>query len=346
MLEIVDITRAFENKPVLRGIDLHVQRGEILCLLGPSGCGKTTLLRIIAGLERADTGEVVYDGQSLRDVPVHQRDFGLMFQDFALFPHMNVAENVAFGLKMRRAADIHKRVQEVIEMVGLSGFERRDVTGLSGGEKQRVALARSLASRPRLLMLDEPLGSLDAALRARLVLELRQIIQSIGLTTVYVTHDQQEAFAIADRIAIMNTGLIEQVDSPQKLYWQPAKVFVAMFLGLNNVVPVLDFADGQALTALGPFRADGPSDALLLHPRGISLTDQGPLHGKIGERVFQGDVYQLTLVHASGIALRLYTPADSPSVPAVGQIVHITVQPGRVRALNNQNLAIKQTRPS
>ena len=202
MLDIINVTRAFDGQAVLRGINLPVDQGEIVCLLGPSGCGKTTMLRIVAGLEHADGGDVRINGNSIMATPVHQRDFGLMFQDFALFPHMNVAENVGFGLRMRPVADDQQRVDEVIRLVGLAGFEQRDVGELSGGERQRVALARSLAPRPRLLMLDEPLGSLDAALRTRLVVELRQIIKQIGLTAIYVTHDQEEAFAIADRIAI------------------------------------------------------------------------------------------------------------------------------------------------
>jgi ABC-type Fe3+/spermidine/putrescine transport system ATPase subunit len=212
MLEVRDVELAFGDLPVLRGVSLEAAEGEIVCLLGPSGCGKTTLLRVIAGLEVPERGDVIFDGRSVRDVPVHRRGFGLMFQDFALFPHLDVARNAAFGLRMMGipAAERQRRVQEVLSLVGLAGFERRDVAKLSGGEKQRVALARSLAPNPRLLMLDEPLGSLDAALRERLVIEIREIIKQVGRAALYVTHDQHEAFAIADRIIIMNEGRFEQ----------------------------------------------------------------------------------------------------------------------------------------
>ncbi|MBZ0301243.1 MAG: ABC transporter ATP-binding protein [Anaerolineae bacterium] len=328
MLELRGITRAFDEQPVLRGIDIQVERGEILCLLGPSGCGKTTLLRIIAGLEQPDQGDVVYDGTSIRAVPVHQRDFGLMFQDFALFPHMNVAQNVGFGLKMQRLTRNEARVREVIGLVGLSGFERRDVGQLSGGEKQRVALARSLAPNPRLLMLDEPLGSLDAALRARLVVELRHIIKQVGLTAMYVTHDHQEAFAIADRVAIMNAGQIEQVGTPETVYQRPQTTFCAAFLGLNNVVPVEAYREGQAQTPLGSFPVESRPDALLLHPLGLERAD-GDSNGipvTIVECVFQGDAYRLTLAHESGLALTMRLRANH-KVPHEGDTLLIHIDP-------------------
>lgn len=333
MLELKHITRAFDAKSVLRGVDLRVEQGEIVCLLGPSGCGKTTLLRIIAGLDHPDAGDVVYEDQSILDIPVHERDFGFMFQDFALFPHMRVAENAGFGLKMHGLPDAQSRIQEVIRLVGLEGFERREVGQLSGGEKQRVALARSLAPNPRLLMLDEPLGSLDAALRTRLVVELRHIIKSVDLTTIYVTHDQQEAFAIADRIALMNAGKIEQVDTPEAIYRRPATVFCANFLGLNNIVSVKRYGDGIAHTALGQFSLPQPADAILLHPLGIRLADDGPINGRIEERTFQGDTYRLLLRHASDVAITLQTPANASQIPVEGETARIMIEPDYVLPL-------------
>ncbi|PJF23356.1 MAG: spermidine/putrescine ABC transporter ATP-binding protein [Phototrophicales bacterium] len=302
MLELHAITRQFDGVFVLQGVNLTIMPGEILCLLGASGCGKTTLLRIIAGLESCNSGDIWLDGVSVKLTPPHQRGVGLMFQDFALFPHMNVLDNVAFGLKMQRVprAEREARAREILAVVGLSGFEKRDVSQLSGGEKQRVALARSLAPNPRLLMLDEPLGSLDAALRERLVVELRDIIQRLGLTAIYVTHDQQEAFAIADRVAVMNVGKIEQVANPQELYQQPKTVFVAQFLGMNNIVPASWVARYLNHRVQTPF--------VLLHPDHIKLG--GDLTGEVVERVFLGGAYRLKVRVADDVMLTLR--ADKP----------------------------------
>ncbi len=232
------ITRTYGGTTALRGVDLAVAPGAVVCLLGPSGCGKTTLLRILAGLEQPDSGSVYVAGQNMAGVPVHQRGFGLMFQDYALFPHRNVAENIAFGLKMQHTdrATIASRVTEMLELVGLRGYAQRRVYDLSGGERQRVALARSLAPRPRLLMLDEPLGALDRALRERLMDDLRDILRGVGVTSVYVTHDQSEAFAIADQLVLMRSGQIEQHGPPEAVYRQPASAFAARFFGIPNII--------------------------------------------------------------------------------------------------------------
>ncbi len=336
MLLLEDIHHAYQSQPVLHGINLQVAEGEIACLLGPSGCGKTTLLRIVAGLEDQYEGRVLLNGEDLRARPAHQRGLGLMFQNFALFPHMNVAENVAFGLRMKHmpAAAIREQVRLTLDRVGLRGYADRDVVQLSGGERQRVALARSLAPQPRLLMLDEPLGSLDAALRNRLVSELRDIIKSVGLTAVYVTHDQQEAYAIADRIAIMNVGHVEQVGRPVELYRQPASPFVARFLGLHNVLPIITDEGGRCITVLDGVHVPSPVDAVLLHPDGIRLSSQdgGTVRAVVSECVFQGSAYRIIarVVAAPDVTLLLRVPALNNSPPAVGHMVWLDVDAAQV----------------
>ncbi len=314
MLQAQNIIKTFNHVPVLKRVSLDIAAGEIICLLGPSGCGKTTLLRIIAGLETAESGAVLLNGENITRLPVHQRDFGLMFQDFALFPHMSVEKNVAFGLEMQRKSppEIQKRVDEVLELVGLAHFKKRPVTELSGGEQQRVALARSLAPNPRVLMLDEPLGSLDAALRERLAVDLREILKATHVTAIYVTHDQQEAFAIADRIAVMNAGRIEQIAPPEPLYLCPQTVFVARFLGLENILPVdsLTAINGGhvAHTILGDFPVERPTPFILLHPAYAELMSEnteGAIPVMLVKKVFQGSQYELTLSHESGILLTI-----------------------------------------
>ncbi len=332
MLSINGLRHQYGDSEVLHGLSLDVAQGEILSLLGPSGCGKTTLLRIVAGLERLQSGALTLDGESLTGVPVHQRHLGLMFQDFALFPHMSVAENVAFGLRMQGIAQPEReaRVAEVLSLVGLDDYAARDVAQLSGGERQRVALARSLAPKPRLLMLDEPLGSLDAALRDHLVTELRAIIQQAGLTALYVTHDQAEAFAIADRVAVMNAGHIEALDTPQRLYQYPRTAFTARFLNLDNVVPVVSQQDTAVRTPLGRFtlanRPDSRVKSVLLHPDGLHLvpeTEPG-IPGQVVASVFGGDHYRLRVHVAGGMTLSLKRPAAQTPVE-VGQAVRLRV---------------------
>ncbi|MFP4323550.1 MAG: ABC transporter ATP-binding protein [Anaerolineales bacterium] len=341
MLALQAIHVAFDATDVLRGISLDVPEGEILCLLGPSGCGKTSLLRIIAGLQAPDEGRVHLAGQVITHQPTHQRKLGFQFQDFALFPHMSVADNVAFGLRRQGwpRAQRQARVGEVLDLVGLGHMGARSIAGLSGGEQQRVALARSLAPRPRLLMLDEPLGSLDAALRDRLAVELREIIKAAGLTALYVTHDQQEAFAIADRVAVMNAGNFEQIASPRELYLQPRTVFVARFLSLHNILSVKHYADGAAHTALGIFPLAEEAPYLLLHPAAMA-PGEGPddaltLSGEVTQCIFRGHYDQITLQHASGTNLLFYKPANSEIdlQPGVECAVHI--RPDGIRPLGD-----------
>jgi ABC-type Fe3+/spermidine/putrescine transport system ATPase subunit len=332
MLDIQNVEVAFDQLRVLRGVSLSIDQGEIVCLLGPSGCGKTTLLRVIAGLETPRAGDVKLDGASILHTPIHQRGFGLMFQDFALFPHLDVLGNVEFGLKMTAIppAQRQTRAREVLELVGLARFEKRDIAQLSGGEQQRVALARSLAPNPRLLMLDEPLGSLDALLREHLVVELREIIKQVGLTALYVTHDQHEAFAIADRIVLMNAGKIEQMGRPEVVYRNPASPFVARFLGLNNVFPILSRNNAVVHTAVGDFSITTEADAVLLHPDGVRLGKEEngyTISGKISACTFMGDAYSLEIETGSGSLLRFKVPSSDIHALVVGDTITVSIQP-------------------
>lgn len=335
MLELRHITRSFDDLPAVDDISLEVGRGELVCLLGPSGCGKTTLLHIIAGLDDRFKGQVLFEGENIKDVAIHHRDFGLMFQDFALFPHMTVAENILFGLKMGKM-DLSKREErlgDVLRLVGLLGYEARDVTQLSGGEKQRVALARSLAPRPRLLMLDEPLGSLDAVLRKRLVIELREIIKRVGLTSIYVTHDQEEAFAIADRVVIMNTGRIEQIGSPETVYWHPRSAFVAQFLGLENIVPVQERTSSHVITPVGEFLCEYDVDHVLIHPAGLHVSEceeNGTIQAIVKERIFNGESYILRVHTEYDVNLRLRVSSFQDTPPNIDDHVQLVILPSAV----------------
>ena len=326
-LELNHITKTYERAPLLHDISLTVEHSEIVCLLGPSGSGKTTLLRIIAGLEQADSGDVFFDGENLRGVPVHQRGFGMMFQDLALFPHKNVFDNVAFGLRMKNTPrnEIRSRVAETLDLVGLGGFTVRNVNNLSGGEQQRVALARSLAPRPRLLMLDEPLGALDRILREQLIADVRAILKRVGMTAVYVTHDQDEAFTIADRIAIVQEGRIAQIGLPEEIYRAPANAFVARFLGLANLFEGQS-RDGKIETELGIFEDANRAEekrVVLIRAEHIKINDTGDgLDARVEECIFHAGQFRIRVITDSGA--RLVCIADHAY--AIGARVKIKIE--------------------
>jgi ABC-type Fe3+/spermidine/putrescine transport system ATPase subunit len=341
MLTITNISKSFISTPALTNISFDVASGEIVALLGPSGCGKSTLLSIVAGLQTADAGDVLWDGRSLRNTPSHRRGFGLMFQDYALFPHLNVFENVAFGLKMLKLpkGEIQIQVEEALNRVGLPAAAKRSVHTLSGGEQQRVALARSLAPRPRLLMLDEPLGSLDRNLREHLTGELRSILHTMKQTALYVTHDLEEAFTLADRIVLMNAGQVEQIGTPQELYRQPATPFAAHFLGLTNLLEGQVSAE-KVSTPLGHFPAPGQPDgrvSVLLRPDAANLRD-GPacVRGKVVEQRFLGSHVQVIL-EVNGIPLAFDL---SGIIPPSGEMIVIHFDPAEsIQILKNAELS-------
>jgi len=357
LLQVFHVHKSFDGAPLLRDVSFDVAHNEIVCLLGPSGCGKTTLLNIIAGLEQSDSGQVLVEGEDISSVPVHRRGFGLMFQDLALFPHKNVRDNVAFGLRMAGLdlQAIDARVSEVLELVGLAGFEQRDVNQLSGGEQQRVALARSLAPRPRLLMLDEPLSSLDRTLRERLMNELRDILTRVGQTAIYVTHDQQEAFALADRVVILsprqggNAGRVAQIGTPQEVYRRPADAFVARFLGLTNLVAGhKSDVEGRASEVAGRQRIETALGALtlaestcheaevlvLIRPDAATLTGtENLVDGILVERSFRGEHTRMVVcVHET----RLEFEIDSTvSLPPLGAAIRLWLRPDAIMCLPN-----------
>ncbi len=307
MLQLKDISYQYEKTPLLENLNLHLADHEILCLLGKSGSGKSTLLRIIAGLEKPDHGDIFWNGVSILNVPPFKRNFGLMFQDYALFPHLTVFENIAFGLEMNKvnSEKIPPIVEKLLKQVGMESFANRKVTELSGGEQQRVALARALAPQPHLLMLDEPLGALDHTLRVSLLAELRRILGENGIPSVYVTHDQDEAFSIADRIALLHDGVIVQTDTPENIFLRPKSVWVARFLGLNNLLPATGVTDSQILLKLNdrtiyltiPLEyplVEGQKIWILFRDEKLQLTNDADfsIKGIIKESIFKGSNYE------------------------------------------------------
>lgn len=336
-LQVQSISKSFGEIKAVDQVSFEVQDAEVVALLGPSGCGKSTLLNLIAGLEQPSDGSIYWKHSSLNDVPVHQRNFGLMFQDFALFPHYNVFDNIAFGLKIAKQpkTQIHKRVKEVLELVGLPGFEKRDVNTLSGGESQRIALARALAPHPSLLMLDEPLGSLDRNLRERLVFDLRSILEKSRQTALYVTHDQEEAFVIADRVIIMDAGQVAQIGTPQEIYRRPACRFVANFLGLGNQVKgtvSVSVGNTRVITSIGEFPLDTWSGkeevTVLLRPDTVHLGQAGKykLTGLVEDVTFRGSASKVSLAIA-GHHFTFNFPSNT-DLPVKGESVVISFNPG------------------
>ncbi|MEV6125811.1 ABC transporter ATP-binding protein [Streptomyces violaceusniger] len=340
LLRLDEVTVRFGRRDALDAVDLEVAEHETVCVLGPSGSGKSTMLRVVAGLQRADDGRVWLAGQDQNGVPTHRRGVGLMFQDHQLFPQRDVGGNVAFGLRMRKVgrAEADRRVAELLELVGLPGAQRRPVDSLSGGEQQRVALARALAPRPKLLMLDEPLGQLDRGLRERLVMELRELFARLGTTVLAVTHDQGEAFALADRVVVMDNGRIAQTGTPLEVWQRPATEFVARFLGFDNVVEAT--VDGEvADTRWGklpvpPGSRPGPT-RLLVRPAGVRLTDPDEgLACTVETRTFRGDHVALILRPADLAAPPLQASCALRDAPEAGARVGAAFDPADVVLLD------------
>jgi len=335
-VRLENLQRRYAGVTALDGLSLTMAAGELVALLGPSGCGKTTALRLVAGLEQADSGRVVVGGEDVTGQPTNKRDVGMVFQAYSLFPHLTAWQNVAFGLQMRKvdARQRRQRAGEMLELVGLSGFADRFAHQLSGGQQQRVALARALAIQPKVLLLDEPLSALDAKVRARLRDEIRRVQLEVGITTLFVTHDQEEALAIADRVGVMHSGRIEQLGPPTTIYSRPATPFVAEFVGLTNRLPgVVRGGEvdvrGTRLPLVQPDAADGPAIALV-RPEAVTVASGGetaaaPLVGTVIATAFLGATSRVTIDLGDITVLAQLPTSEATALPA-GTRVRIAIR--------------------
>ena len=339
LIRLRDLCMAFDDEPVLDHLNLYINDKEFLTLLGPSGCGKTTTLRIIGGFTTPTSGDVLFDGVRINDVPPYQRQINTVFQKYALFPHLNVFENVAFGLRMQKRPDpnnpkktikipeeeIRERVLEMLETVSLKGFEHRRPDQLSGGQQQRVAIARALVNRPKVLLLDEPLGALDLKLRKDMQIELKRIQQQVGITFIYVTHDQEEALSMSDTIVIMDKGTIQQIGTPEDIYNEPKNAFVADFIGESNIIDGTMPRDnvvkmyGREFPCLdGGFAPNEPVD-VVIRPEDIDIVpvEQGQLTGTVTSVTFKGMQYDI-IVDFKGFKWLIQTTDHSPKDARIG----------------------------
>jgi spermidine/putrescine transport system ATP-binding protein len=357
-VQLVDLMKRFGDFTAVAGINLKMPSGEFFSLLGPSGCGKTTTLRMIAGFERPTEGQILLDGVDMAQTPPHKRNVNTVFQNYALFPHLTVEENVAFGLRYQKAskAEMAKRVGDALELVQLTGFEKRRPTQLSGGQQQRVALARALILNPAVLLLDEPLGALDAKLRKRLQIELKSLQQEVGITFIYVTHDQEEALTMSDRIAVMSQGHVEQVGPPQEIYEAPATAYVADFLGVSNLMETTAAGQvaGGCKVTLGEFELVAGEGALdtsgkarvTIRPERVDLSagsETGPnrVPGMVERTVYVGSVLHVFVNLAHGERIQAWIPNDGDGAPfAQGTSVSVYFPVDALRVLPDAGTAL------
>ena len=352
LLRLANCTMAFDGEVVLDNINLYINDQEFLTLLGPSGCGKTTTLRIIGGFQTPTQGDVFFDGVRINDVPPHKRTINTVFQRYALFPHLNVFENIAFGLRIPKTdpesrrkvklpeSEIQERVLEMLKVVNLKGFEKRAVSSLSGGQQQRVAIARALVNRPKVLLLDEPLGALDLRLRKDMQIELKRIQQAMGITFIYVTHDQEEALAMSDTVVVMDEGKIQQIGTPEDIYNEPKNAFVADFIGESNIIDGIMRADGvveifnRRFQCLDKgFAKDEPVD-VVIRPEDVDIVPegQGQLKGTVTSVTFKGMQYDI-IVDFYGFKWLIQTTDLSP----VGSRIGIKIDPDGIHVMKKSH---------
>ncbi|MCD7839956.1 MAG: ABC transporter ATP-binding protein [Erysipelotrichaceae bacterium] len=303
LIELDNLTKEFDGQVVLKGIHLDIYENEFITLLGPSGCGKTTTLRIIGGFEDASSGEVLFDGKDISSLPPYKREVNTVFQKYALFPHLDVFDNIAFGLNVKKMKKdiINTKVTDILELVGLQGFEHRKISQLSGGQQQRVAIARALVNEPKVLLLDEPLGALDLKLRKAMQIELKNIQKEVGITFIYVTHDQEEALTMSDTIVVMNDGMIQQIGSPLDIYNEPENRFVAQFIGESNIIEgkfvkdlLVEF-DGDQFVCVDKGFDEGQDVDIVIRPEDLDIVEvgQGKIEGVVSSIIFKGVHYEI-----------------------------------------------------
>ena len=339
IIELKNISKNFEDQKVLKGIDLNIYENEFLTLLGPSGCGKTTLLRIIGGFEEPSNGQLIFDGKDISKVPPYKREVNTVFQKYALFPFLNVADNIAFGLNLKKMDKdvIEKKVSRMLELVGLKGFEKRDVTLLSGGQQQRVAIARALVNEPKVLLLDEPLGALDAKLRKDMQTELKKIQKEVGITFIFVTHDQEEALSMSDTIVVLNDGVIQQIGTPMDIYNEPQNRFVAEFIGESNIIEgnmikdcLVNF-DGIDWECVDKGFKDNEDIEVVLRPEDMDVVEPeaGKVSGTIISKVFMGVHYEY-LVETKNRNYKVHTTENYE----IGKKVGLTIDPFDIQVMH------------
>lgn len=303
IISFTDVVKRYDDETILKGVSFEIEEGKFYTLLGPSGCGKTTILRIIAGFSEASEGDVYFEGKRINDVPANQRQVNTVFQDYALFPHMNVFENVAFGLKIKKLPknQIKEKVEEALRLVRLAGYENREISEMSGGQRQRVAIARAIVNEPKVLLLDEPLSALDLKLRTDMQYELRELQQRLGITFIFVTHDQEEALAMSDEIFVINQGEIVQSGTPVDIYDEPINNFVADFIGESNIIKatmiddyLIEIVGKQFECVDGGMRKNEPVE-IVIRPEDLSLTtvEQGKLVARVDTQLFRGVHYEI-----------------------------------------------------
>lgn len=330
IIRLVNVSKCYDDTPVLKNINLYVKRGEFLTLLGPSGCGKTTTLRLIGGFESPDSGDILFEGKRINDLPPYKRRVNTVFQKYALFPHMNVAENIAFGLNIKKLdkKTIKEKVKNILSLVNLEGFENRSIDSLSGGQQQRVAIARALVNEPDVLLLDEPLGALDLKLRKEMQLELKNMHKRLGITFIYVTHDQEEALTMSDTVVVMRDGTIQQIGTPVDIYNEPKNAFVADFIGESNIVDgimikdyVVEFA-GHRFECLDKGFGNNVEVDVVIRPEDIKLVPEGNgmLKGEVKSVIFKGVHYEM-LVESNNILWKVHSTEMEPAGSKVGLLI-------------------------